>query len=295
MNKTTIVKFAEVRPDPENPRQAFNPVEMKHLEDSIKIKGIRQSLVVEREAGGTYLLLDGERRYRAAKHLGLKELPVVIEEPMSPEERMTLRFHLQEQHAQWNTWEKALAVASFQKVTKMDAAEIADALGIGKGTITKYLFVTAMSKRHAEKIMERKLPMAYMVAMGRMAKDLPEEYRTKVMDAAINKIDKHIIVRSRDLEKVTNAMVAGGEKVIRKFIDDENYGPQRASIDAGTNIVMYRKIVTAGCSSIKTAGEQLLKQKNLVFSKTGHNALVNAYKILKELVDADYEDGKSGT
>lgn len=289
MNKTTIVKFVEVRPDPENPRQAFDPIEMKHLEDSIKIKGIRQSLVVEREKEGTYLLIDGERRYRAAKHLGLKELPVIIEDPMTPAERMMIRFHLQEQHAQWNTWEKALAVSAFQKATGMDVQEIADSLGLNKGTVNNYLFIVGMSKRHAEKIMDRKLPIAYMVAMGCMAKELPEEYVAKAMDAAIEKIDSHIITRARDLMQVARAMAKGGEKVIRKFIDDKTYGPKRASVDAGTNIVIYRKIVTSGCSQIKTAGEKLLQTKNLVFSKENHNALVQAHKVLKELIDVDYE------
>jgi ParB family chromosome partitioning protein len=65
-------------PNPNQPRKAFKEEALKELTDSIKEKGIIQPILVEPGEDGKYLIVAGERRYRAATAAGLDEVPVVI-------------------------------------------------------------------------------------------------------------------------------------------------------------------------------------------------------------------------
>ncbi|MBD3884911.1 ParB/RepB/Spo0J family partition protein [Phormidium tenue FACHB-886] len=62
------------------PRQYFDTAKLAELENSIRSKGIEEPLIVRPLSGETYELVDGERRYRAAKNIGLAELPVDVRE-----------------------------------------------------------------------------------------------------------------------------------------------------------------------------------------------------------------------
>src|SRR4051812_45108449 len=111
MSKATfqIVPLSKIQPDPEQPRRNFPVEDMATLISSIKKHGIQSPLHVE-AVGDGFMLEDGERRFRAAKELKLKEVPVIVQEAKSATERMIIQFHLQEQHKAWTATEKATAV-----------------------------------------------------------------------------------------------------------------------------------------------------------------------------------------
>src|SRR2546423_8768663 len=68
-----------LRPSPFQPRKDFAPEALRELADSIKEQGIIQPLIV-RQRDGFFELIAGERRWRAAQLLGLKEIPVIVRE-----------------------------------------------------------------------------------------------------------------------------------------------------------------------------------------------------------------------
>ena len=72
------VKIAMIRPRADQPRQQFDPQGLKQLAVSIREQGILQPLVVMPSGDGTYSLIAGERRLRAATYAGLTEVPVVV-------------------------------------------------------------------------------------------------------------------------------------------------------------------------------------------------------------------------
>ena len=71
------IAIKSIVPNPYQPRQVFDEEKLQELADSIKEFGIVEPLVV-REKGRKYQLVAGERRWRAAKLAGLKEIPVII-------------------------------------------------------------------------------------------------------------------------------------------------------------------------------------------------------------------------
>jgi ParB family chromosome partitioning protein len=68
----------QLKPNPRNPRRAFREEELGELAESIRERGIIQPIVVREAADGTYEIIAGERRWRAAQRAGLHEVPIAI-------------------------------------------------------------------------------------------------------------------------------------------------------------------------------------------------------------------------
>ncbi len=76
----THLPLSRVRPAKNQPRQEVSEKELGELTQSIKAKGFIQPIIARRSADGSYEVVAGERRYQAAKSLGLKEIPTIIKE-----------------------------------------------------------------------------------------------------------------------------------------------------------------------------------------------------------------------
>ena len=73
-----MLPIHKVEPNPNQPRQNFDPEELQSLADSIALHGVVQPLTVREVAGGYYQIIAGERRWRAARIAELREIPAVI-------------------------------------------------------------------------------------------------------------------------------------------------------------------------------------------------------------------------
>lgn len=79
-NGVSTLKINDVEPNKNQPRKTFDTEKIEALADSIKEHGLIQPIVVTQGKNGIYKIVAGERRWRAAKKAGLKEIPVVINE-----------------------------------------------------------------------------------------------------------------------------------------------------------------------------------------------------------------------
>ena len=73
-----LLPIHKVEPNPDQPRQDFDPEELQSLADSIAVHGVVQPLTVRELPGGYYQIIAGERRWRAARIAELQEIPAVI-------------------------------------------------------------------------------------------------------------------------------------------------------------------------------------------------------------------------
>ena len=79
-NGALIIPIDKIRRNPYQPRETFDPEKLEELADSIRVHGIIEPLVASKDGDGSYELISGERRLRAAKRAGLTEVPVVLKE-----------------------------------------------------------------------------------------------------------------------------------------------------------------------------------------------------------------------
>src|SRR5690606_8778339 len=78
-DKILFISIDNIKPNPGQPRKSFNESAIGELADSIKEYGILQPLVL-RKQGNSYIIVAGERRFRAAKVAGLSQVPAIIKE-----------------------------------------------------------------------------------------------------------------------------------------------------------------------------------------------------------------------
>ena len=79
-NGALIISIDKIRRNPYQPRETFDPEKLEELADSIRVHGIIEPLVASKDGDGSYELISGERRLRAAKRAGLTVVPVVLKE-----------------------------------------------------------------------------------------------------------------------------------------------------------------------------------------------------------------------
>jgi ParB family chromosome partitioning protein len=85
----TEVDITDIIPNKDQPRKKFEKEKLEELVESIKSKGVIQPIIVSKE-GRNYIIIAGERRWRAAGLAGLHKIPVVVKEKLSEKERLEL-------------------------------------------------------------------------------------------------------------------------------------------------------------------------------------------------------------
>lgn len=132
------VPLSRIVPNPYQPRKHFNDEALTDLMNSIKERGILLPLIVSEEKPGEYQLIAGERRYRAAKTLGLDTVPVMIKN-VSDSDKLEVALIENIQRQQLNPIDEALAYYKLREEFKMTQDEIAKKVGKKRPTIANIL------------------------------------------------------------------------------------------------------------------------------------------------------------
>jgi ParB family chromosome partitioning protein len=133
------IPISEIRPNARQPRQHFDEGALKELGASIKAAGLMQPIVVRPDpTAGGFELIVGERRWRAAKLIGLGNLPAVVREI---DDRTAAEWALIEniQREDLNPLERAEAFRRLSDEHGMTHREIADRVGLDRSTVTNLL------------------------------------------------------------------------------------------------------------------------------------------------------------
>jgi len=145
------IKLSLIEPNREQPRKDFNEEMLQELADSIKQYGVLQPLLVKKK-GDYYEIIAGERRWRAAKLAGLKEVPVVIRE-YSKQESMEIALIENVQREDLNPIEEALAYQQLISEFGLKQEEIAARVSKSRATITNSMRLLKLDPRVQELLM----------------------------------------------------------------------------------------------------------------------------------------------
>ncbi len=134
----SYLPVSKVRPAKRQPRQEVSKKELGELTRSIKEKGFIQPIVVRQVSGGTYEIVAGERRYQAAKSLGLKEIPTIIKE-LDDKDAFILAIVENLQRQDLNPIEEAQAFKRLFEEFKFSLEDIAQFVSKDKTTVVNTL------------------------------------------------------------------------------------------------------------------------------------------------------------
>jgi ParB family chromosome partitioning protein len=121
------------------PRTTFDESGLDELAESIRAQGIVQPLVVTPENDGTYSIIAGERRFRAAQRAGLVEVPVVVRTGLDDRSRLELALVENLQRADLNPLEEAEAYQTLQETFGLSQEEVAARVGKARPTVANAL------------------------------------------------------------------------------------------------------------------------------------------------------------
>lgn len=138
MKKEVVkIKLSKIIPNKSQPRLDFYDASIKGLAESIKANGLLQPVTV-RKAGNQYELIAGERRYKACKMIGQKDIEAIILEKTDDESaNLALIENLQREDL--NAIEQALAMKRIMKTENLTQNELADRLGYRQSTVANKL------------------------------------------------------------------------------------------------------------------------------------------------------------
>ena len=124
-------------PNPNQPRRVFDDGKIDGLAKSIEASGMLQPLVVRTRAGG-YELIAGERRLRAARRLGLSEVPIIIHETADPNS-LLLALIENLQREDLNPIEEAAAFSELQEQFNLTQEQVAEKVGRSRSAVANSL------------------------------------------------------------------------------------------------------------------------------------------------------------
>ncbi len=152
----TEVLLSEIFPNPDQPRKAFDENAMNDLTNSIREHGVIVPLVVNKNADGTYMIIAGERRYRAAQRAGLERVPVVVKELGEREiQEISLIENLQREDL--NPIEAAYGMKKLMEEYDLTQEVLAERLGKSRPAIANTLRLLSLSEEVIALVREGKL------------------------------------------------------------------------------------------------------------------------------------------
>ncbi len=159
-----LCPIEKIRPNPLQPRVAMDQAQLKGLADSIREKGLIQPIVASEEKSGTYRIIAGERRWRAAQLAGLKKVPVIIKD-YSPDEALEVALIENIQREDLNPMEEAMAYRRMVDELGYSQAQVARKVGKDRSTVANMIRLLNLPKDIQKDLLQGRLTTGHAKAL----------------------------------------------------------------------------------------------------------------------------------
>ena len=198
----TIVKITKVEPNREQPRKHFDEDALQELADSIKQFGLLQPILVQ-DRGDYYEIIAGERRWRAAKLAGLKEVPVIIRN-YTNQEIVEISLIENIQREDLNPIEEAMAYKRLLEEFNLKQDEVAERVSKSRTTVTNSMRLLKLCDGVQQMIIDDMLSTGHARAL------IPIEDVEQQLQLAQKIFDEKLSVR--EVEKLVKAILKPDDK-----------------------------------------------------------------------------------
>lgn len=227
-----------------NPRKKFVEIEEDELIESILAKGILNPIIVyKKPKNGTYVLLDGERRYRACQKLNIKTIPahVLMKQP-SLLENISMMFHIHNVREEWTDFAISISLKkvveelgkNVRTLKTADINELKKITSLSEYKLRKYLrfqdypndvveiFLNSEMKEKPDKGVDPDILSEMHRPIKEIKKQMPDLLKThpinKIIKACIEKKASNIIETNKEFRLLSKALSASKKGEIRKAV-----------------------------------------------------------------------------
>lgn len=199
-----------ITPNPHQPRQDFSPEHLQDLANSIKEHGIISPLIVTEAGKDHWQIIAGERRWRAAKSIGLAKVPAVIRE-LTEQKKMEIALIENLQRQNLNPLEVAMAYKKLVDEFNLSQEELSQKVGKSRSAVANIMRILNVRDEVKQAILSDKISEGH----ARVLAGLPPEDQLEVLQKILS---NNFSVR--ETEK------AGKEVVVQKHIRKVSFDPE---------------------------------------------------------------------
>lgn len=185
-----IVKLTKVEPSREQPRKQFDADALQELAESIKQFGVLQPLLVQKKED-YYEIIAGERRWRASKLAGLKEIPVIVKE-FTEQEAVEISLIENIQREDLNPIEEAMAYKRLMEEFHLKQDAIAERVSKSRTAVTNSMRLLKLDDRVQQMLIDE------MISTGHARALLALESKDAQAEAAVKVFDEKLSVRETE-------------------------------------------------------------------------------------------------
>lgn len=231
----TLVKITMVEPNREQPRKTFDEESLNELAESIKQFGLLQPILVQ-DRKDYYEIIAGERRWRAAKIAGLKEVPVIIKN-LTEQEIVEISLIENIQRENLNPIEEALAYKKLLNEFHLKQEEVAERVSKSRTAVTNSMRLLKLAEEVQEMVVKEEITTGHARAL--LGIEDPEQQ----ISTARKIVDEKLSVR--DIEKLVKNMNKPAKE--KKSSKEKNYDfiyqdiEEKLKLSLGTKVSIAAK------------------------------------------------------
>ncbi len=314
-DKIVDIPLSQIEVNILNPRKRFVDTEEDVLIESILSKGLLNPIIVfKRRRDNKYVILDGERRFRAYKKLNYREISShVLEKEPTELENLSMMFHIHNVREEWTDFAIAQTLVKvvyemgkdLKKLSRQDKKQLSETTSLSEYKINKYLgffdypqsvinkFMESELKETPDKGMDPDILAEMSQPIKIIEEHLPEFLKIyskeKIIDACIKKKAEDVIKTNRDFRLLTKSLNAMKNGNVRKelmfdklesFVKDLSVTPQVIYEDTSEALYQIDSIIKKSESLIK----ELMNLNLMQITKNERAQLENNLKTLSDLL-----------
>lgn len=248
VSRETLININEIEPNKGQPRQNFDEDAIQELADSIKQYGIIQPLILQKR-DNFYIIVAGERRWRAARLAGLKTVPAIIKD-YSPQEIMEIALIENIQREDLNPIEEAIAYQNLIKEFNLKQDEVAERVSKSRVAVTNSMRLLKLDKRVQQMLIDGMISSGHARALLSIEdNELQHQLAQKVFDEKLSVRDIEKAIKSiQNKEKAKEETVVTKEdsfiyrdleEKIKKIIGTKVYIKKKAKNNGKIEIEYY--------------------------------------------------------
>lgn len=248
-NKTLQnIRVDEISPNPHNPRLIFEPRELDELKNSISKVGILVPLTVYKNEKSfpktQFVILDGERRWRCAKELGLETIPAnIIDEPKDITQNILFMFNIHHFRKEWALFPTALKLeVIIEKLGTDQESILSEFTGVSRSTIRRCKSLLWYPQKYRDVLMEKsgRISTDFFIELFPIAQRISHEDNyifpngiEKFVDSCIEKFSEQIHISDvKEFREIRKAMgfydktndFSTFVKLIDRFVNNKEVG-----------------------------------------------------------------------
>jgi ParB family chromosome partitioning protein len=224
-NGVLLLKIRDIEPNPEQPRKTFDKEKLEDLASSIKEHGLIQPVLVKPADNGMYIIIAGERRWRASKLAGLKEIPCIIGE-YSEKEVMELALIENLQREDLNPIEESEGYQKLMDAFSLTQEEVAERVGKSRSAIANSLRLSGLSKEIKKMVAEGVISQGHarcLLALEKEADKISVAERIKKEGLSVRQTENLVSMMQKHKKSKPKTVDKNVEAYFKKLADELSF------------------------------------------------------------------------